>query len=62
MYNELIEISHNLKRSNGADYELCHLLLDQYQYGHFNTVFDNEVKNYINRMIVKYNFPIKKID
>lgn len=53
MYNKAIEI---LERLKGKTYtENLELLIQQYQYGNFNTDFNKEFNNYIRRLEQCFN-------
>lgn len=53
MYNKAIEILERLKGK--TDTENLELLIQQYQYGHFNKDFDKEFNNYIRRLEQCFN-------
>ena len=53
MYNKAIKLLEKIK--NKVDTEVLELLIEQYQYGHFNTNFDKEFSSYIRRLEQCFN-------
>ena len=53
MYNKAIRFYEKYKHK--LNLENLALLIEQYQYGHFNTDFDKEFNNYIRRLEQCFN-------